>query len=399
MGNWHRFTSISHGSRASSDSTSEVRDFWIVSPGAIPTIEERIDDVRAVMDAVGSERAAVLGVADGGPVAMMFAATFPERVRALVLSATGARGSWAPDYPWGQTDEDMRPILARVERDWGTGIFAPAFGGVSDEDRRSVARLERLSGTPSAVLAVLRAMRATDVRQVLPTIAAPTLIVHHSAHPIWPVEGARYLGEHIPGARLIELPGQPPNIAGEDADRAEFSGLIEEFVTGQRHEPEVDRVLKTILFTDIVGSTQQVARLGDRRWKELLDEHDRSTRHALERFQGRELNTTGDGFFAAFDGPARAIRCAQAIAGDARRIGLQVRAGVHTGECEPRGDDLAGIAVHIGARVAGLADPGEVLVTSTVRDLVAGSRIEFADRGRHPLKGVPGEWHVLAVSS
>jgi class 3 adenylate cyclase len=249
------------------------------------------------------------------------------------------------------------------------------------------------------MLAVTRAMLATDVRQVLPTISAPTLVVHHAAHPIWPIEGARYLAEHIPGARLVELPGRPPNIVGEDPERAEFSGLIEEFLTGQRHEAEVDRVLKTILFTDIVGSTEHAARVGDHRWKELLDQHDRSTRDALERFQGREIKTTGDGFFAAFDGPARAIRCAQAIADHGHRNGLEIRAGLHTGECEPRGDDLSGIAVHIGARVASLAGPGEVLVTSTVRDLVAGSRIEFADRGHQTLKGVPGEFHVLAVSS
>jgi class 3 adenylate cyclase len=368
-------------------------------PGEVPTIEERIDDVRAVMDAVGSERSALLGVADGGPVAMMFAASYPERVRALVLSATGARASWAPDYPWGRTDEESRPGLAVMERDWGTGVLAASLGGTSDEDRRATARLERLSGTPSAMLAVTRAMLATDVRQVLPTISAPTLVVHHAAHPIWPIEGARYLAEHIPGARLVELPGRPPNIVGEDPERAEFSGLIEEFLTGQRHEAEVDRVLKTILFTDIVGSTEHAARVGDHRWKELLDQHDRSTRDALERFQGREIKTTGDGFFAAFDGPARAIRCAQAIADHGHRNGLEIRAGLHTGECEPRGDDLSGIAVHIGARVASLAGPGEVLVTSTVRDLVAGSRIEFADRGHQTLKGVPGKFHVLAVSS
>ena len=243
--------------------------------------------------------------------------------------------------------------------------MTPFFAG--SDDNRLVARYERLAGTPTAAAAVARMMYATDVRDVLPTISCPTLVVHSETHPIWPIEGARYLAEHIPGARMIELPGHSIGLT-----RPRFLELVEEFLTGEPHEPEVDRVLKTILFTDIVRSTERAAQLGDRRWKELLDEHDAATRRQLERFRGTEVKTTDDGFLAAFDGPARAVRCAEVIADQARDLGLETRAGVHTGECELRGDDLAGIAVHIGARVAALAGPGEVLVTSTVRDLVAG---------------------------
>ena len=238
----------------------------------------------------------------------------------------------------------------------------------------------------------------SDVRDILATITAPTLVIHYDGHPLWRPESARYLAEHIADARYVELPWEPRNHLDPGANAA-LAGVLEEHLTGHRSAPEVDRVLKTVLFTDIVGSTEKATEVGDRRWKELLDRHDDAARGALERFRGAEIKTTGDGFLATFDGPARAVRCAQAIADDARRLGLEVRAGLHTGECEVRGDDLAGIAVHIGARVASLAGPGEVLVTGTVRDLVAGSGIEFADRGRHELKGVPGEWQVLAVAS
>jgi class 3 adenylate cyclase len=240
-------------------------------------------------------------------------------------------------------------------------------------------------------------MWATDVRDVLPAISAPTLIVHHAAHPLWPIEGARYLAEHIPDARLVELPGQPEALGELGAGGVRFSDLIEEFVTGERPAPEFDRVLKTVVFTDIVGSTELLARMGDRPWRELLDRHDQVVRRVVDRFRGRPVSSTGDGYFAVFDGPARAIECARELVSDARGMGIEIRAGVHTGECEVRGGDYAGIAVHIGARVGALAPPGEVLVTSTVRDLVAGSGIEFADRGKHVLKGVPGEWQVLAV--
>lgn len=365
--------------------------------GVVPTIEERIDDVRAVMDEVGSARACVMGTADGGPVALVFAATYPERVGSLVLAYTGPRVRWAPDYPWGATDDELARFDALVSKGWGTGVMADAFGARSDDERRQIAYLERLSGTPATATAASRANWDVDVRGALSAVSAPTLIVHYDEFLVWPVEGARYLTEHIADARIVELPGQPDNIAGSDADGS--VPVIEEFVTGVRPEPLADRVLKTVLFTDIVRSTEHAARLGDRRWRELLDAHDAAIRRALGRFLGDEVNTTGDGFFAAFDGPARAIRCAQAIATDSRALGLEVRAGIHTGECERRGDNLAGIAVHIGARVSALAGAGEVLVTGTVRDLVSGSGIEFSERGRHALKGVPGEWPLLAVDA
>jgi class 3 adenylate cyclase len=359
-------------------------------PDATPTIEDRTDDVRAVLDAVDSQRASLVAIADGGPVAMLFAATYPERTSALVLSATAARMTWAPDHPWSRTGEEVDEFVASIERNWGTGVMQGYMAAIADQTL--VARYERLAGTPAASARLYRAYFDTDVRDVLGAIAAPTLIVHNTEHPTWPIEAARYLAEHIPGARLVELPGPP---SAESAER--LLQLVEEFLTGETHVSEVDRVLKTVVFTDIVGSTERAAEMGDRRWRELLDSHDLAIRRRLERFRGVEVKTTGDGFLAAFDGPARAIRCAQAITVDARELGLEVRCGVHTGECEVRGDDLAGIAVHIGARVAALAEPGEVLVTSTVRDLVAGSGLEFADRGRTELKGVPGEWQVLAV--
>ena len=366
--------------------------------GVTPTVEERIDDVRAVMDAAGSSSAALIGVADGGPVAMVFAATYPHRARALVLNATGARVSWAPDYPWGRSPEDGERRADLFLREWGSGVLAPGFGLADDEGRRVIGRLERLAGTPSAAVGNLRALDAMDIRDVLPTISAPTLIVHHTDHPLWPIEGARYLAEHIPNARLVELPGQPETFVDSVVHQPRLAGLIEEFLTGQRPALDSDRVLKTVLFTDIVGSTDQVVTLGDRRWKELLDAHDEAVRRAIERAGGEWINTTGDGVFAVFDGPARAIHCAESIVVDAERARTVVRVGIHTGECERRAADYAGIAVHIGARVVAAAAPREILVTGTVRDLVAGSGINFIDRGRTSLKGVPGEWELLAVS-
>jgi len=263
-----------------------------------------------------------------------------------------------------------------------------------------LARFERSAATPRLVREILRANCEIDVRSALPAVTAPTLVVHRTEDYVVPPACGRYLAEHISGARLVELPGAW-HVNGSEGGEDDALDAIEEFLTGRRHEPavEVDRVLKTVLFTDIVDSTARAAAEGDRRWHDLLDAHDSAIRGELDRFRGEEINTTGDGFLAAFDGPGRAIQCARTIAESARRVGLDVRAGLHTGECELRGDDLAGIAVHIGARVAGLAGPGEVLVTSTVRDLVQGSGIEFADRGRHALKGIPGEWQVLAVQA
>ena len=369
-------------------------------PGAAPSLEERIDDIRAVMDAVGSSTAGVLGVADGGPVAMYFAASHPDRVGALVLRATTPRPAWAPDWPWGRPADQAAEIIAAAEREWGTGVMAARLWGTDDEDtRRQMARREALAGTPRSAAAVFRTIFDTDVRDVLDTITAPTLVVHYAGHPLWPAEAMRYLADRIADARYFEFPATPESFGEDPAQSAELADLLEAHLTGSLRAPEPERVLKTVLFTDIVGSTEKAAAIGDHRWRALLDAHDDAIRRELDRFQGAEVKTTGDGFLAAFDGPARAVRCAQAIAKDARGLGITVRAGLHTGECELRGDDLAGIAVHIGARVASLAQPNEVLVTSTVRDLVAGSGIEFSDRGRLELKGVPGEWQVLAVQA
>jgi class 3 adenylate cyclase len=365
----------------------------------LPTLEQRMDDVRAVMDAADCERAAVVGMSEGGPMALLFAATYPERVSALVLWATFARLAWAPDYPDGVDLQEAEAFMDQIEESWGHGRVVPliAMQDAPDDEatRRAFARFERNSATPAMAAAANRFSLYIDARPALGAISAPTLVVHRTGDPLINVVHGRYLAEHIRGARFSEYPGDFHESAlGKDE---EILDEIEEFLTGTRREPEIDRVLKTIMFTDIVGSTERAVSMGDRRWHELLDAHDSAVREELERFHGDEVKTIGDGFLAAFDGPARAIRCAQAITDKAEDLGLALRAGLHTGECEARGDDLAGIAVHIGARVGNLAGPGEVLVTSTVRDLVTGSGVEFHDRGRHKLKGIPGEWRLLAV--
>jgi class 3 adenylate cyclase len=366
----------------------------------LPTLEQRMDDVRAVMDAADCERAAVVGMSEGGPMALLFAATYPERVSALVLWATFARVAWAPDYPIGIDVDEAEATVDQVEKIWGHGQAMPLIATQDAPDdeatRRRFARFERNSATPAMSAAALRFPLHIDARHALSSISAPTLVIHRTGDPLVNVAHGRYLAEHIRGARFSEYPGDFHESAmGKDE---EVLDEIEEFLTGTRQESEIDRVLKTIMFTDIVGSTERAATMGDRRWHEALDAHDSAVRGELERFHGEEVKTIGDGFLAAFDGPARAIRCAQAITDKAAGLGLEVRAGLHTGECEARGDDLAGIAVHIGARVGSLAGPGEVLVTSTVRDLVTGSGVEFDDRGRHELRGVPGDWQLLAVA-
>jgi pimeloyl-ACP methyl ester carboxylesterase len=367
----------------------------------LPTLEERMDDVRAVMDAAGCERAAVVGVSEGGPMAMLFAATYPERVSALVLWANFARMTWAPDYEDGIDSVAGELFCDMVEESWGSGRVMPLISiqdvGDDEATRRQLARFERNAATPAMAGAAHRFGLRVDARSALSAISAPTLVLHRSGDPLTSVVHARYLAEHIRGARLVELPGDFHFSAlGKDD---ELLDQIEEFITGTRQEHDIDRVLKTVLFTDIAGSTEQAVRLGDRRWHALLDAHDIAVRRELARFRGKEIKTIGDGFLASFDGPGRAINCARAISESTREMGLEIRAGLHSGECEMRGDDLAGVAVHIGARVAGLATPGEVLVTSTVRDLVVGSGIEFADRGRHTLRGIPGEWQLLAATA
>ena len=363
--------------------------------------EDRMDDIRAVMDAAGCERAALVGISEGGPLTTLFAATYPQRVSALVLWGTFARMQQGSDYPLGIDPSVIDPFIEGLVTRWGTGKALRFFVAAMPTDPETsafVARYERSAATPNMVREIMRRNCDIDVRSALTAVNAPTLVVHRTDDNAIPAECGRYLADEIPGARLLELPGAW-HLNGSEGGEDVPLDAIEEFLTGRRHEPavQVDRVLKTVLFTDIVESTARAAAAGDKRWHELLDAHDTTIRHELDRFRGEEVKTTGDGFLAAFDGPGRAINCAQAIATRSRDLGLEIRAGLHTGECELRGDDLAGIAVHIGARVASIADPGEVLVTSTVRDLVAGSGIDFADRGRQKLKGVPGEWQVLAV--
>ena len=362
-----------------------------------PTLEERMDDVRAVMDAAGSERAALLGVSEGGPLSILFAATYPERVQALALFGTFARLVASPDYPHGIDPDNLRDLYDGFEEAWGEGV-ALAFMAPMEEGehvRRWWARLERLSMTPGGAVATMQLNEEIDVRDVLGQVQAPTLVLHRDNDVIGP-ENGRYIADRIAGARFVLLEGQAHFPAAGDADGV--ADEIEDFLTGTRHGPaDIDRMLATVLFTDIVRSTERAAQLGDRVWRDLLAEHDRLVRAQIERHQGREVKSLGDGFLATFDGPGRGIRCARAAIDAARELGLELRAGLHTGECELTDGDVAGIAVHIGARVGASAGPGEVLVSSTVKDLVAGSGFEFADRGAHTLKGVPGEWRLFAV--
>ncbi len=369
-----------------------------VAEAELPTLEQRMDDVRAVMDAAGVERAALLGLSEGGPMCLLFAATYPERTAALVLMGAYARRLRADDYPFGAAPESYDTFLDEIRDHWGgpvgLEVRAPSLAG--DAAFASWwANYLRMSASPGAALALTRMNRDIDVRHVLPTIGVPTLVLHRVGDRSLPVEGSRYLAERIPGARLVEFPGDDhlPWLGDQDVILDE----IEEFLTGVRRGPEPDRVLATVLFTDVVGSTARAAELGDRSWRELLARHHALVRRELERWRGREVDTAGDGFLATFDGPARAIRCACAARDAVRDLGLELRAGLHTGECEIVGSNVAGIAVHIGARVAALAGAGEVLVSSTVRDLVAGSGIVFSERGEHELKGVPEKWRIYAV--
>jgi pimeloyl-ACP methyl ester carboxylesterase/class 3 adenylate cyclase len=362
--------------------------------------EERMDDIRAVMDAAGSERAAIVGISEGGPLAILFAATYPQRVGALVLWGTFARSRDDVGYDIGIPDDAIDPFIATLHDAWGKGQALRVFLAAPHdaETDRLMARWERNASTPSGVVEIMRSNIEIDVRSALPTVSVPTLVLHREHDPVVPVLQGRFLAEHIDGARLAVIPGEwhmNGAIRGED----DALDLVEEFLTGDRpvHEAEIDRVLATVLFTDIVGSTERAARMGDRKWRSVLDSFRQVVRRDLAQFRGREVNTRGDDFLATFDGPGRAVKCAGAITASAHPLGLEVRAGLHTGEIELQGDDVAGLAVHIGARVCSLAGADEVLVTSTVRDLVVGSGIEFVDRGRHELKGVPGEWQVLAV--
>jgi pimeloyl-ACP methyl ester carboxylesterase/class 3 adenylate cyclase len=366
---------------------------------ALPSLEQRMDDVRAVMDAAGSERAAILGISEGGPMAMVFAATYPDRVSALVLCATFARLTQGPDYPIGVPRQIFEAFIERMRESWGRGAtvdgFAPSLAA-DERFRQTWGRMERFAVSPAGFEALMRIVGETDARDILSVIRVPTLVVHRSRDRIVRVEQARYMAERIAGAKYVELPGDDHfPWAGDDAVLDE----IEEFLTGSRHAVESDRVLATVLFSDIVGSTEHAARIGDRRWRELLEGYLALVRRELVRFRGREIDTAGDGVLASFDGPARAIRCACAIRAGVPPLGIEVRMGLHTGECTVIGYKVGGIAVHIGARIADAAKAGEVLVSATVKDLVAGSGIAFEPRGVRALKGVPGEWALYAVSS
>ena len=365
-----------------------------------PTFEQRMDDVRAVMDAAGSERAALIGISEGVPMSILFAATYPQRVHALVCSGGMARSTYADDYPWAVPAEALVEAgLELILPHWGDGSLIEVVAPSQADDPQSRAffgRMQRATASPGMMTALARMFLDVDVRDVVPTVHAPALVIHRVHDRLVNVRHGRWLAEHLPNARLVELPGGDHFPWYEGAD--EWLGEVQEFLTGSRPLPEPERVLATVLFTDIVDSTRTAAELGDHRWREILERHQRAVRDTLGRFQGREVKSTGDGVLATFDGPARAIRCARAIVEESEPLGIRIRAGLHTGECEVMGDDIGGIAVHIAARVSALAQGGEVLVSRTVKDLVVGSGIAFADRGAHTLKGVADTWQLHAVA-
>ena len=363
-----------------------------------PTLEDQMDDVLAVMDAAGSERAAFVGTLEGGPLAALFAATYPERTEALVLYATFARATRAPDYEFAWPAEERKAHMDDHVAHWGEGLVARGVAKSQIDDPEFVewaARLERLAASPGTVKRIFELIGEFDVRDVLPSIRVPTLVMHRRDDDFIKIEHSRYLASHIPDARFVELQGSDNVFAVGDSEAV--LGEIEEFLTGDRHEREPDRMLATVLFTDIVDSTRRAAELGDTGWRSLLERHDALFRRALHRHRGREVKHTGDGFMATFDGPARAIRCAASVAEAMGSLGLEVRAGLHTGELEVMNGDIGGLAVHIAARVMDRAEPCEVLVSSTVKDLVVGSGIDFRDRGAHQLRGVPGQWRLFSV--
>ena len=372
------------------------------------TLETRMDDVRAVMDAAGSERAAIIGVSEGGPMTLLFAATYPDRAWAAVVHGSFVRGTWSPEFPYEDTREEIERRISEARSVIGTEqdvrnrvrVFAPSLAE-DEEFVRWMSEYSRQSASPGARIALARMNMDVDVSGVLPAITVPTLVVHRTGDRVCDVRAGRYIGEHVPGARYVELAGDDhvPWAGDVDAVVDAIGDFLEATLQEEDSDAEPDRVLATVLFTDIVGSTAKAVELGDRRWRELVVAHNERVRRQLVRFRGREVDTAGDGFFASgFDGPARAIRCACAVVESVKDLGLQVRAGLHTGECELIDGKIGGIAVNIGARVASHAAPGEVLVSSTVKDLVAGSGLAFEDRGAHELKGIPGEWRLYAVT-
>lgn len=362
------------------------------------TLEQWMEDVGVVMDAAGSDRAALLVAGEAGPLGILWAATYPERTSALVLVNTSACMKRLADYPWGIPDDTLLRLIDQIQRSYQDAEAAEYVLGPITSDKKDMDQLRRLfrhATSPGMVRRLASVSFRHDVREVLPTVRVPTLVLHRSGNLFRRVGNGRYLAEHIVGARYIELPGVEEHPWSGDQD-----GLIdeiEEFLTGVRRGAEPDRVLATVLFTDLVSSTEQAATMGDRKWRAILDQHDDLVLRELERHRGQKVSPTGDGVLATFDGPARGVRCAQAICAAVGELGIEARAGLHTGEVELRGDDIGGIGVHIGQRISALAQPGEVLVSRTVVDLVAGSGLSFAERGSHSLKGVPGEWELYAV--
>jgi class 3 adenylate cyclase len=367
---------------------------------SLPPLEDWMDDVRTVMDAVDSDAAVILGANEGSMMAALFAATYPERTTALVLVNATARMAWAPDYPIGVAPDVQDRLATLVEKAWGRGDMMAAVNPSLAADAVAAeawGRFLRLSASPATAAAVMRVLFDLDVREILPTIGVPTLIVHRKDNPVITLDQGRYVADRIPGARFVAVPGADYGVAVGDPDV--ILDEVEEFLTGAKSAGDADRVLATVLFTDIVGSTARLSELGDRQWREVLASHDALARRQVERYGGRLVDTTGDGLLATFDGPLRGIRCAIALRDAVRRIGLTIRAGLHTGEIERRGDGVAGIGVHIAARVQALAQPNEVLVSRTVKDLVAGAALRFADRGSHELKGVRDAWELYAVEA
>ncbi len=364
------------------------------------TLEDQMDDVLAVMDAAGIERAGLFAQLEGCMMAVLFAGTHPDRVSSLGLYCPFARLTRAEGYPFGLTAEERsEQLIEPTLSAWGEGNRAPEIAPSLANDPEFaewLGKLERLTGGPGTMRRQMEHGSDTDVRAILPQVRVPTLILSRPGTPFYDPGHARYVAERIPGAQLKELPGKDVFVAGGDTEP--LVSELEEFFTGTRRVRAPERVLATVLFTDIVGSTQRAAELGDSGWRQILDRHNDLVRRQLARHQGREVKTIGDGFLATFDGPARGVRCATEIAEEVRRLGIEIRAGLHTGECEVVGDDVAGMAVNIGARVSSLAGPGEVLVSGTVKDLVFGSELEFADRGEHELKGVPGSWRLYEVA-
>ncbi len=366
----------------------------------LPTLEHRIDDIRAVMDAAGSERAALFGVSEGGNMASLFAATYPKRTSALVLYGCHAKGSWAPDYPWVATMEEKEAALDEMERNWGEPFeFEDAAPSVANDPfaRDWFGAYLRFSASPKTARAITRMHAQVDMRDVLPTIQVPTLVLRRRDDRWSRPEEAQYLADNIPGARILEIPGEDHFVIFGDQDR--LIAEVESFLTGSRRASSGERVLLTVLMTDIVSSTKSAIEMGDKRWKALLQKHDHLVKRQARNFDGQVVNTTGDGFVLAFTGPTRSIQCAQAIRSDLAGLGVQIRAGLHTGECERRGDDLSGVALHIASRILDLAPADSIFVSNTVKDLVVGSGMEFVEQGTHTLKGVPGERPLFAVAN